>query len=75
MRGVEGTVSVQFALTADGSVETAWIRRSSGDHDLDAAALAVAKRSRFRSVQLRSTGGAQGFLDYRFQLARRAASR
>jgi protein TonB len=71
MRKAEGTVRVGFTLTSDGRARDVELRTSSGDRELDRAAMAVARRSRFR----RNAGpddSVRGYLEYQFQLARRA---
>jgi TonB family protein len=71
-RGAEGTVDVWFSLRPDGTVKKATVRRSSGDRDLDGAALEVARRSRFRIPAALGSAEARGFIAYHFKLARRA---
>jgi protein TonB len=63
--GWQGTVDVDLRVSGDGAVEDASVGRSSGFAALDAAAVTVARRSRFRV-----TAGAaiNGQLRYRFVL-------
>ena len=71
-RKVEGIVQVGFTLTSDGRVSEVEVRSSSGDHELDRAAVDVARRSRFRlSAPLADASPGRGYLEYQFQLARR----
>jgi TonB family protein len=71
-RKVEGVVQVGFTLTSDGRVGEVEVRSSSGDHELDRAAVDVARRSRFRlPVPLADAAPGHGYLEYQFQLARR----
>jgi TonB family protein len=63
-------VDVWFSLEPDGSVHEVGLRSSSGDRDLDRAAIEVARRSRFK---LASAGGpetARGYIAYQFRLSR-----
>lgn len=69
-RKVEGVVQVDFTLTADGRVSDVQVRNSSGDRDLDRAAMDVARRSRFR-LGAPLADAARGYLEYEFQLGRR----
>jgi len=66
-RGWQGTVNVGLVLLADGRVERASLRHSSGFDVLDREALEVARRSRFR---LADVGGnaVVGEIKYRFEL-------
>jgi len=43
--GIEGTVELEFALSADGQVQEIWVLRSSGSSILDEAAIQVVKRA------------------------------
>lgn len=67
-RGWQGTVSVEVALSPDGSVREAAIDASSGYDALDDAALAVARRSRFQLANLVDAGSARGRIAYGFRL-------
>lgn len=67
-RGWQGTVSVEVALSADGTVREAAIDASSGYDALDAAALAVARRSRFQLANLADSRTARGRIAYGFRL-------
>ncbi len=68
-RGWQGRVDVGLVVLADGSVDVASLRRSSGYGVLDEAAVAVARRSRFKPP---STSGLpaplHGRIEYRFEL-------
>jgi len=66
-RGWQGTVDVGLVLLADGRVDSAQVRQSSGFAVLDREALEVARRSRFR---LANVGGnaVVGEIKYRFEL-------
>ena len=66
-RGWHGTVDVGLVLLADGRVDSAQVRQSSGFEALDREALEVARRSRFR---LPDFGGPAvvGQIKYRFEL-------
>jgi len=65
-RGWQGTVEVGLELNDDGSVGGVQVTRSSGFPALDAAAIAVARRSSFR---VSGQGGAlRGKLRYQFRL-------
>jgi len=66
-RGWEGTVDVGLVLLADGRVERASVRQSSGFEVLDREALTVARRSRFRLPDLGGTA-VVGQIKYRFEL-------
>ncbi len=63
--GWQGTVDVALQVGADGGVEDAQVGRSSGYAALDAAAVAVARRSRFHVTE---RSGIRGSLRYRFVL-------
>jgi protein TonB len=65
-QGWQGTVDVRLRVSGDGTVAEASVARSSGHAVLDAAAVSVARRSRFRVP----AGGAslRGQLRYRFVL-------
>jgi protein TonB len=68
-RGWQGSVDVGLVVLADGSVDAASLRRSSGYGVLDEAAIAVARRSRFKppaSSGLRAP--LHGRIEYRFEL-------
>ncbi len=65
-QGWQGTVDVALHVGADGAVETAQVGRSSGFALLDAAAVEVARRSRFHVAE--RTPGLHGVLRYRFVL-------
>jgi TonB family protein len=69
-RKAEGVVQVGFTVMADGRVSEVQVRSSSGDHELDRAAVDVARRSRFR-LAAPVADAARGYLEYQFQLARR----
>ena len=69
-RGWQGSVDVGLLVLADGTVDAASLRRSSGYGVLDEAAIAVARQSRF------SPPAAQGLptplhgrIEYRFELS------
>ncbi len=64
-QGWQGTVDVQLRVGRDGLVEEASVGRSSGFAALDAAAVTVARRSRFRVA---ATTPINGQLRYRFVL-------
>ena len=64
-RGWEGTVDVLLSFEADGSVGAAELRRSSGHEVLDRAAVAAARRSRFR---LPAGSATVARMEYRFAL-------
>jgi protein TonB len=66
-RGWEGTVDVGLAVRADGGVDAARVRRSSGYGLLDRAAVEAARRSRFQPAP--TAEPVRGFIEYRFQLA------
>ena len=68
-RGWQGSVEVALSVLADGSVDTASLGRSSGYPALDAAAIAVARQSRFRQPSTAGlTAPLQGRIEYRFIL-------
>ena len=68
-RGWEGTVQVALALLADGTVHDARVRQSSGYGALDAAAVAVARLSRFSPPQQRGIPTPlRGRIAYEFRL-------
>jgi protein TonB len=46
-RGAKGVVGVSFTIGASGAVTSFAITRSSGDHDLDAAARSLVQGGRF----------------------------
>jgi len=69
-RGWAGTVDVSLSVLADGSVEGASLRRSSGYGALDDAAISVARRSRFAPPATRGLPTPlHGRIAYRFELA------
>jgi TonB family protein len=70
-QGWQGTVDVQVRVGSDGVVEQAEVGRSSGFALLDAAAVTVARQSRF---SVSSGGGLRGRLRYRFILEETAGS-
>jgi TonB family protein len=68
-RGWEGTVHVALALLADGTVHDARVRQSSGYGPLDAAAVAVARLSRFSPLHQRGMRTPlRGRIEYQFRL-------
>ena len=68
-RGWQGSVDVRLSVLADGSVQDASLRRSSGYSVLDAAAIAVARRSRFRPPASSGLPAPfRGRIEYRFEL-------
>lgn len=68
-RGWQGSVEVALSVLADGSVDRASLGRSSGYPALDAAAIAVARQSRFRLPSAVGSGAPlQGRIEYRFVL-------
>lgn len=71
-QGWQGTVDVQLRVGRDGAVEHAEVGRSSGFAVLDAAAVTVARRSRF---WVSSGEGLRGQLRYRFVLEEAQAHR
>jgi protein TonB len=72
-QGWQGTVDVELAIAADGSVRDARVGRSSGYPSLDDVALDVARRSRFSVPS--GDRELRGQLRYRFVLDATAASR
>jgi protein TonB len=71
-RGWQGTVYVGLIVLADGTVEDASVRLSSGHQVLDQAAVAAARQSKFTPpVTLGLPSPLQGRIEYRFQLATR----
>ena len=66
-RGWKGTVDVGLILLADGRVDAARLRRSSGYDVLDREAIEVAQRSRFHLPQQTATP-LHGRIEYRFEL-------
>ncbi|MBI1813890.1 MAG: energy transducer TonB [Deltaproteobacteria bacterium] len=69
-RGWAGTVHVGLSVLADGSVEDASVRRSSGYGVLDEAAMTVARRSRFTPPETRGLPAPlHGRIEYRFELS------
>ncbi|HXQ22438.1 MAG TPA: energy transducer TonB [Candidatus Acidoferrales bacterium] len=68
-RGWQGTVDVGLLVLADGSVDDASLRRSSGYGVLDAAAIAVARQSRFSPPAANGLPAPlHGRIEYRFEL-------
>ncbi len=68
-RGWQGRVDVGLVVLADGSVDTASLRHSSGYGVLDEAAVAVARRSRFRPPSAAGLPAPlHGRIEYRFEL-------
>lgn len=68
-RGWQGTVDVVLSVLADGSVNGARLRRSSGYGVLDDAAVAVARQSRFSPPALHGLRAPlHGRIQYRFEL-------
>lgn len=69
-RGWQGSVDVGLLVLADGSVDAASLRRSSGYGVLDAAAIAVARQSRFSPPAAQGLPAPlHGRIEYRFQLS------
>ena len=69
VRGWQGTVDVGLLVLADGSVDAAQLRRSSGYGALDDAAIAVARRSRFQPPASNGLPAPlKGRIEYRFEL-------
>ncbi len=66
-RGWAGVVDIGLVLLADGRVESANVRRSSGYEVLDQAALDVARRSRFMLPDP-TAAPVHGRIEYRFEL-------
>ncbi len=71
--GWQGTVDVELRVNGDGTVDQANVGRSSGFAVLDAAAVTVARRSRFRLPE--NGQGLRGQLRYRFVLEEAVAER
>jgi periplasmic protein TonB len=70
-RGWEGTVHVGLSVAEDGTVQDARLRQSSGYDVLDAAAVAVARQSRFSPPTARGLPAPlHGRIAYRFELSR-----
>ncbi len=67
-RGWKGTVDVGLVLLADGRVDTATLRRSSGHEVLDREAVDVARRSRFHFPAHAPAAPLYGRIEYRFEL-------
>lgn len=68
-RGWQGRVDVGLLVLADGSVDTASLRHSSGYGVLDAAAIAVARQSRFSPPAAQGLPAPlHGRIEYRFEL-------
>jgi TonB family protein len=68
-RGWQGIVDVGLLVLADGSVDAASLRRSSGYGVLDAAAIAVARQSRFSPPAANGLPTPlHGRIEYRFEL-------
>lgn len=60
-RGARGVVGVSFTIGPSGGVSSFVITRSSGDHDLDAAARSLVQGSRFPPPPGRSAHVATSF--------------
>ena len=68
-RGWQGSVDVGLLVLADGRVDTASLRRSSGYDVLDDAAIAVARQSRFSPPAAQGLPAPlHGRIEYRFEL-------
>jgi protein TonB len=68
-RGWQGRFDVGLLVLADGSVERASVRRSSGYGVLDEAAIAVARQSRFTPPPASGLPTPlHGRIEYRFEL-------
>jgi len=67
-RGWKGTVDVGLVLLADGRVDSATLRHSSGYEVLDREAIDVARRSRFRFPARAPAAPVFGRIEYRFEL-------
>ena len=68
-RGWQGSVDVELLVLADGTVNTASLGRSSGYGVLDAAAIAVARQSRFSPPAAQGLPAPlHGRMEYRFEL-------
>ncbi len=68
-RGWQGSVDVGLVVRADGTVNTASLRRSSGYGVLDEAAIAVARQSRFSPPAAQGLPAPlHGRIQYRFEL-------
>jgi protein TonB len=68
-RGWQGSVDVGLLVLADGTVDAANLRRSSGYDVLDAAAIAVARQSRFSPPAAQGLPAPlHGRIEYRFEL-------
>ena len=75
-RGWQGTVLVGLSVLADGSVESASLRQSSGYGVLDREAIAVARQSRFSPPAARGLPApVRGPMEYRFELSNADAGR
>lgn len=71
-RGWQGIVDVGLLVLADGSVNDASLRRSSGYGVLDKAAIAVARQSRFSPPAVNGLPAPlHGRIEYRFELTTR----
>ena len=69
-RGWQGSVDVGLLVLADGTVDSASLRRSSGYGALDEAAIAVARRSRFSPPAIHGLPTPlRGRIEYRFELS------
>lgn len=69
-RGWQGTVLLGLSVLADGSVESASLRHSSGYGVLDREAILVARRSRFSPPATRGLSApVRGPMEYRFELS------
>jgi len=68
-RGVEGVVTVAMRVAEDGSVERAWVLRTSGSRLLDRAAVDALSRWRFDAAAVRALGRGRVFSeDVRFSV-------
>lgn len=67
-RNWSGVVAVRLELSADGTVQTARVERSSGYDVLDREAVEAARRSRFRLPPTSAVRGIEGTIEYRFEL-------
>jgi TonB family protein len=70
-RGWQGSVDVGLLVLADGTVDAASLRRSSGYGVLDEAAIAVARQSRFNPPAAQGLAAPlHGRIEYRFELTK-----
>jgi protein TonB len=67
-RGWQGVVDLRLRLDRDGRVIAVEVARQSGFGVLDDAAVAAARRSRFRLSGAQGAGGVWGQMRYRFEL-------